>query len=265
MPEDAADPSLPLAHRRILVTRAPQQASQLADRLRALGATPILIPTIEIAPPASFAALDAALASLSSFDIVVFTSANAVESFHQRAGLLGIAPAPGRIAVVGPSTARVLASIGLHAGIVPTTFTAKALAETLRVEAPGKRFLLVLAEAAPTILRDGLQAAGGQVTVAAAYSNRIPESSLQAITSLFATPEGYPDAVTFTSASTAQNLVALLAAAGLALPAAVTRVSIGPITSHALAALGLPPHIEAAEFTIDGLIAALAAHFQKTQ
>lgn len=261
MSEDAASPSLPLAHRRILVTRAPQQASQLADRLRALGATPVLIPTIEIAPPSSFAALDAALASLSSFDVVIFTSANAVDSFHRRAELLGIAAAPGRIAAVGPSTARVLESFGLHASIVPTTFTAKSLAETLCTEAPGKRFLLVLAEAAPTTLRDGLEAAGGRVTVAAAYSNRIPDSSLEAVTSLFATPAGYPDAVTFTSASTAQNLAALLEAAGLALPAAVTRASIGPITSRALATLGLPPHIQAAEFTIDGLIAALTAHF----
>src|ERR1035437_6070503 len=98
-----AKPMTPLAHRRILITRPPQQASELAGRLRALGATPISIPTIEIAPPASFAALDAALASLSSFDVVAFTSANAVTAFQQRARLLGIVPQPRRIAVVGPS------------------------------------------------------------------------------------------------------------------------------------------------------------------
>src|ERR1035438_6282557 len=128
----------PLAHRRILITRPPQQASELANRLRALGATPISIPTIEIAPPASLAALDAALASLSSFDVVAFTSANAVTAFHQRARLLEIAPQPRRIAVVGPSTARAVEAIGLQAGVIPLTFTAQSLAETLRPEAQGK-------------------------------------------------------------------------------------------------------------------------------
>ena len=89
----------PLAGRRVLITRAPRQASELADRLRELGATPIVIPTIEIGPPSSFATLDAALASLSGFDLIAFTSANAVEAFHERARLLGTTPAPRRIAV----------------------------------------------------------------------------------------------------------------------------------------------------------------------
>lgn len=251
----------PLANRRILVTRAPHQASELADRLRDLGAVPILIPTIEIAPPASWATLDSAVRSVADFDVVVFTSANAVESFHQRANLAGISPAPRRIAVVGPATARAVEAIGLHADVLPPTYTAEALAETLRPEAAGRRFLLILAEAAPTTLRDALAAAGGEVIVAAAYSNRIPESSLRAITSLFSDPTSCPDAVTFTSASTAGNLVSLLDAAGLALPDIVVRASIGPVTSRALRDLGIPPHVEAAESTLAGLVAALAVHF----
>ena len=97
----ASNHSLPLAGKRILITRAPHQASELSDRLRPLGAIPILIPTIEIAPPSSYAALDAALGSLASFYLIAFTSGNAVEAFHQRAQLLGLTPAPRRIAVVG--------------------------------------------------------------------------------------------------------------------------------------------------------------------
>jgi uroporphyrinogen-III synthase len=252
----------PLAGRRILITRAPHQASELADRLRELGALPILVPTIEIGPPSSFAALDAALSSLAMFDLVAFTSANAVDAFRGRAELLGLTPRPRRIAVVGTATARTLESIGLHADVMPATFTAGALAQTLLPEAPGRRVLLVLAEDAPTLLRDALAAAGADVTVAAAYRNRIPEASLAAITSLFAAPGNYPDAVTFTSASTAGNLVALLRAASLALPASVIRASIGPITSRALGDLGLPPHLEAAESTIPALAAVLAAHFR---
>jgi len=254
--------SLPLAGKRILITRAPHQASDLADRLRALGATPILIPTIEIGPPSSFADLDAALVSIASFDLIAFTSGNAVEGFHQRAQFLGLAPAPLRIAVVGPATARAVESIGLRADVIPQRFTADGLAQTLLPEARSRRILLVLAETAPMILRDVLDAAGATVTVAAAYGNRIPEASLAAVTSLFSNAPNYPDAVTFTSASTAGNLVALLEAAGLKLPANVTRASIGPITTNALRDLGVPPDVEAAESTIPALVTAVAEYFR---
>ena len=256
IPETGA--SLPLAGKRILITRAPHQASELAERLAALGAMPILIPTIEIGPPSSFAALDAALATLGQFDMVAFTSANAVNAFRERAYLLGIVAAPKCIAVVGPATARAVESMGLHVDVAPPTYTAESLAETLLPDAAGRRILLVLAEQAPATLESGLKAGGAQVTVAAAYGNHIPETSLSAITALFADPAQYPDAVTFTSASTAANLMALLEAAGLSLPASVLRASIGPITSRALRDLGLPPHIEAVESTISGLVAALA-------
>lgn len=254
-----------LSGRRILITRAPHQASQLADRLSALGATPILIPTIEIAPPASYTTLDAALTSLSGFDLVAFTSANAVEAFQKRAQTLGIAPEPRRITVVGPATVRAVEAIGLHADLVPPVFTAeslaKAIVERVLCEVPGAKVLLVLAEQAPATLHSALAAAGACVTVAAAYSNRIPRDSLTAVAELFGEHGKTPDAVTFTSASTAGNLVALLESAGHVLPATVVRASIGPITSRALCDLGLPPHIEAAEPTVAALADALAACF----
>lgn len=255
-----------LSGRRILITRAPHQASQLADRLSALGATPILIPTIEIAPPASYAMMDTALTSLSGFDLVAFTSANAVDAFQKRAEMLGIAPQPRHIAVVGPTTVRAVEAIGLHADLVPPIFTAESLAQsiiqTVLREVPGASILLVLAEQAPATLRSALAAAGAYVTVAAAYSNRIPQGSLAAVAELFAESGRAPDAVTFTSASTACNLIALLEAAGHTLPASVVRASIGPITSRALRDLDLPPHLEAAEPTVAALADALAAYFQ---
>jgi uroporphyrinogen-III synthase len=259
---DGEPGSLPLAGRRILITRAPHQASELGERLIKLGATPVLIPTIEIGPPPSFAALDAALGSLASFDLVAFTSANAVGAFAQRAELLGVAPKARRVAAVGPATARALGAIGLRADVLPPVFTAESLAQTLLTEVSGQRILLVLVEDAPRILEQGLVGGGAGVTVAAAYANRIPETSLAAVKALFAEPALYPDAVTFTSASTAGNLVALLDGAGLALPAAVVRASIGPITSRALCDLRLPPHLEAAEPTIAALAEALAEHLR---
>ncbi len=255
-----------LGGKRVLITRAPRQASELADRLRALGATAVLIPTIEIGPPASFAALDVALATLDDFDLVVFTSANAVEAFQQRAQFLAVAPAPRRIAVVGPATARRVEAIGLHADVVPPVFTAESLAQTILQSGlpgvSGQRILLVLAEQAPETLRCALVAAGARVTVATAYGNRVPEASLAAVAELFAEPSGLPDAVTFTSSSTARNLVALMESVGCTLPDSVARVSIGPVTSRTLRELGLPPHIEAAEPTIAALVDSLTVHFR---
>lgn len=254
-----------LLGKRILVTRAPHQASELADRLRALGAEPILIPTIEIAPPTSYASLDEALAQLASFDLVAFTSANAVEAFHQRALHLGVTLAPRRIAVVGRSTARALEKIGLHAAVIPPVFTAESLGTTLIPEATGRNILLVLAEDAPQTLRDTLIAAGARVAVASAYSNRIPAGSLEAISALFAGSESRLDAITFTSASTVRNLMALLDTTGVSLPDGVVLASIGPITSQTMVDLGLPPHIEAAESTIAALVEALATHLAASE
>jgi uroporphyrinogen-III synthase len=245
-----------------VVTRAPHQASELAERLRELGAAPVSLPTIEIATPRSYAALDAAIEELERFDLVVFTSANAVEALGRRAEARGAELAARRVAVVGPATARAVEAIGLRVDAMPTVYTAEALAAMLGPEVRGLRVLLVLAEDAPRVLRAALEASGAAVTVAAAYSNRIPEGALEKAAELFAVGARYPDAVTFTSASTAGNLVAVLAAAGLKLPEVVVRASIGPITSRALRELGLPAHVEAAEATIPALVEALAGHFQ---
>jgi uroporphyrinogen-III synthase len=250
-----------LAGRRILVTRSPHQASGLADMLRAVGAEPILVPTIEIGPPQSYASLDAALARIESFDLVAFTSANAVTAFVEQARQLGLAPKPKRIATVGPSTAKALESIGLSVDVIPLVYTAESLGKTLRPEAGGRNVLLVLAEDAPHILHDALTSAGARVTVAAAYSNSIPAASLGGIRELFANESQWPDAITFTSASTAQNLAALLEKARISMPQSIVRASIGPITTRALAKLGLPPQVEAREATIASLVDALAAHF----
>jgi len=247
-----------LENKRILVTRTRQQASDLAARLEALGATALLVPTIEIVPPETYAGLDAALAQLESYDWLLFTSANAVEVFGQRRNPSLI---PGRIAVIGPATAQAAREIGLQVDLIPSRYVAESLAEALAPEALGCRILLVRATDARDTLPEMLAAAGAEVTVAEAYRNRVPLDSVLTLRQLFQVPANYPDAITFTSASTARNLVALLEAASLTLPAGIIFVSIGPITSRALRDLGYPPHLEAAEPTIPALVESLAGYF----
>jgi uroporphyrinogen-III synthase len=247
----------PLTNKRILITRTRHQASDLAVQLEVLGATPILIPTIEIVPPASFAALDAALTCLRTYDWLIFTSPNAVEAFHRRAQFLHLTQLPKHIAAIGPATLSAANAVGLTIDLIPPHYFAESLAEALLPEAPGKSFLLLRAAEARDILPKTLTAAGATVTIAEAYRNQLPPDSIPAIQHVFATPENYPDAITFTSASTARNLCALLEAANLTLPPDITLASIGPITSETLRDLGHPPTIEAAEPTIPSLVQSL--------
>jgi uroporphyrinogen-III synthase len=277
----------PVRPPRILVTRSPHQASALADHLRALGAEPILIPTIELADPTSFGPLDAALRNLDHFHWLLFTSANAVEAFQRRFEVLkgtGFSPSipgitekwalapegrlPGslKIATIGSVTARALEAIGLTPNLVPAQAVADSLAEALlphtrQPDGTPTRFLLIRAEEAREHLPETLRAAGAEVTVAPAYRTVIPAGSVEAVRELFRSPENFPDAITFTSASTARNLFALLEAAGVTLPAAIVRASIGPITSAALRDLGFSPQVEGSEANVASLAENLMTHF----
>ncbi len=240
----------------MLVTRARKQASALAEMLEAAGATPILIPTIEIEAPSSYRALDHALASLRQYDWLIFTSANAVEMFARRAEAMGLRPRPRRVAVIGPATAKaVRETLKLRVDCMPDRFVAEGLVEAMRDKAKNASMLLVRAAVARDVVPSALKAAGARVTIANAYRNVVPEESVPEIQELFRSDP--PDAITFTSASTAQNLHALLEAAEVRIPEGTVLASIGPITSQAMRELGMEPTVEAKEATIASLVEAL--------
>ena len=134
---------------------------------------------------------------------------------------------PASLNAVGPATLNAANAIGLTVDLVPPHYIGESLAQALLSEAPGKSFLLVRAAEARDVLPDTLTAAGATVTIAEAYRNQLPPDSIPALQHLFATPANYPDAITFTSASTARNLIALLEAANLTLPFNITLASIG--------------------------------------
>jgi uroporphyrinogen-III synthase len=254
---------LPLHNRRILVTRTRRQASDLAAQLEALGAITIAIPTIEIVPPASYAPLDEALGSLGDFDWLIFTSANAVEALaerlaHRESGVRVSLP---KIAAIGPATARAVEARGLVVDLVPQRYVAESLAESLLPHATGSRMLLIRAEEARDVLPESLERAGAAITVAPAYRNQLPTSSISFVREIFASEDHGIDAITFTSASTARNLAALLDQAGLAIPSGVALASIGPITSEALRELGYRPTVEAIEPTIPAIVKSLSEYF----
>lgn len=250
---------LPLENFRVLVTRTRDQASDLAARLEERGATVAIIPTIEIVPIESYAPLDSALQRLESYDWLLFTSANAVEVFGRRRDSSLV---PRRIAVIGPATAKAVREIGLSVDLCPPKYIAESLAEALVPDASGKRILLVRAADARDVVPEALTAAGALVTIVDAYRTELPQQSIPALQQIFRSPETCPDVITFTSASTARNLFALLEAAGLALPSGVALASIGPITSQALRELGYAATIEAAEASLAALVEVIEQHFK---
>lgn len=253
--------TMSLTGKRILITRTRSQASELAAALTALGAEPVLIPTIQLAPPTSYDALDTAIAAIETFDWLLFTSANAVEVFAQRRAARPISKRLG-IAAIGPATARALTAVGLKPDVLPPQAIAESFAESLLPHAEaGERMLLIRAEQARDHLPDTLLAAGADLTIAPAYRTVIPGESTASLRNLFAAQP--PDAITFTSSSTATNFFTLLEAAQLILPAGIALASIGPITSQTLRDLGHPPTIEAAAATTQSLIEALQAHFSQ--
>lgn len=257
---------------RILITRTRHQASELAAALERFNVETILIPTIQVTAPTSFESLDAAIDTLSRpanpIDWLIFTSGNAVHALMERAREQVCVLHPNRIAAIGPATAKAVDELGLKPQLAPLLvaheFVAEALAEELLAQARGslQHFLLVRAEEAREVIPGVLQAAGHTVSVAAAYRNVTPITAIPALKQIFSSAESYPDAITFTSSSTARNLIALLDSAGHTIPAAVVIASIGPITSGTLRSLGYEPTIEAAQATVDSLVAAIADHLK---
>jgi uroporphyrinogen-III synthase len=248
----------PLAGRRVLVIRAAHQAGKLSEGLCALGARPVEVPVLEIRPPESLEALDAALLGLSGYDWLILTSANTVRSLAERAFALGVAfaqPSGLRIAAVGESTAAVAREAGLTITFVPESYVAESLIEGLTGNMAGKRILLTRAAVARDVIPDSLRAVGALVDVVDAYRSSMPEAAPQQLR--LALEKGI-DAVTFTSSSSATHLAEAACAAGIAWPfAGVQAVSIGPITSRTLRELGWEPAVEANPSDISGLIAAV--------
>ena len=254
----------PLFGQTIVVTRTRHQASELTRRLADLGASVIEAPTIELMVPADWSAVDEVLKSISAFDWVVFTSQNGVQFTKERLTELALdarAFEATHIAAIGEATARaVREQLFLSVDVCPDTFVAEALADALsaRDVVKGKRFLLLRADISRPVLRDRLLRDGaGEVRDVAVYETKPAAALPQALLEALAARE--ISWITFTSSSTATNLVSLLGGNYRSLLEGVKIASIGPITSESLRKLGLPPTIEAETFNIDGLVKAIAA------
>lgn len=259
--------ALPLAGRRIAITRPREQADALARRLEALGARVTLLAAIRIAPIEDHVPLDAAIARLGSYDWLVFTSVNGVAAFTERLAATGHTwdeRGLAQVAAIGPATAAALERADVPVALMPDEYVAEGILDGLGMVA-GQRLLLARADIARRTLAEGLRLRGAEVDEVAAYRT-IPQSVAPKLIERILGDEGGErvDAITFTSSSTALGLLQGLAATGRD-PAEALRgvalAAIGPITAATLREHGLEPAVVAREYTIPGLTTALVAYF----
>lgn len=245
----------PLFGQRVLITR-PNDHSPLRGTLEQWGAEVLVQPAIEISPPEDWRPVDEALGRLSQFDWLVFSSANGVRSLLDR--LLAIGGDMRRLgcvklAAIGSGTAAELEQYRLKADLVPDEYRAESLAEALKGQGGGRRFLLVRASRGREVLAETLRGAGGVVEQVVAYrSSDVTTPHPEILEGLRA---GRMDWITVTSSAIARSLAAMF---GEDLRRAKL-VSISPITSATLRDVGFEPAAEARQYTMRGVAQALLA------
>jgi uroporphyrinogen III methyltransferase/synthase len=263
----------PLLGKRVVVTRAREQASSFSNKLIDLGADAIEFPTIQIIEPESYAPMDEAITRLGNYDWIVFTSVNGVDHFFRRMKLAGKdarAFGQAKVCAIGPATAAALEDFNIKADFVPTKYVAESILEELG-EVRGKRILLARADVAREALLTGLIEQGAEVEQVTAYrqviarelNNSPTEIKAADLVKLLEADE--IDLVTFTSSNTVKNFATRLKSAS---PKPVTELlektrvaCIGPITAGTARELGLRVDLEATEFTIDKLIETMITSF----
>jgi uroporphyrinogen III methyltransferase / synthase len=250
----------PLLGKRVVVTRTRKQASVLSNKLRALGAHIIELPTIRIEPPTDLREFAELVQDAHIYDWIVFTSANGVEAFfhiffklYDDAREIGGA----RIAAIGPATAQRVKDFHLHVDLQPQEFIAEDVVREFQKQGSieNLKILVVRAEKARDVLPKELSALGAIVDEAFAYRT-VPETRDTSGARRQLAREG-ADLITFTSSSTVENFLAL----GLPWPKGMQVASIGPITSKTARDHGLKIDVEAKRHDIDGLVEAIRKFF----
>jgi uroporphyrinogen III methyltransferase/synthase len=249
----------PLFGKRVIVTRARSQASRLVAQLEDLGAEVLEFPTIEIVPVEDPRPLDEALKNIDKYDWLMFTSSNAVRGLAARMDALGIdsrSLAHLKFGVNGPSTARALGEIGIKPDAIPNEYLASAMIDLLNErEITPRNVLFPRSSIGRETLANGLRDMGANVDEIVAYSTQSPANTGEHIRAAY---EQGVDYTTFTSSSTARNMVELLGGSPDLINTSRT-VMIGPITADTVKELDINIDVMSPEQSIAGIIEAIKA------
>jgi uroporphyrinogen III methyltransferase / synthase len=256
----------PLFGKRIVVTRAREQASDFRRMLETLGAEAIEFPTIEVRPPESWDPLDRAIERLAEYDWLVFTSVNGVRFFLDRLQTSGkdIRELKGiRIGVIGPKTGEIWERMGIRPDLMPGEYRAEAVVDAFKQTGiAGAKILIPRAAKAREVLPDDLRKAGAQVDVVHAYQTISPDQDTGRVRELLI--KGAIDMVTFTSSSTVSNFVNMFKADGGRLQEWMKGVAvacIGPITAKTAEKNNFRVSVTPAEYTIESLVEEITRFF----
>lgn len=252
-----------LEGKRVVLTRAPEQATELTRSLQEMGAEVLLMPTVQFAPPGNWSAVDAAIERLDHFDWILLTSMNAVRFFIRRVHLTrakATALGHAKIAAVGPGTAILSQVEGLRIDYVAEKGTGESLARELAESIRGCRILLPRSDRADDRLPALLREAGADVTEVIAYRTIKPDTLDAEVLGRLRRAE--VDAIVFASPSAFHNLCDTIPAEELAkLSERVKFAAIGPTTAKVLEGAGVRVTVQAKEASAESLADAIARHF----
>jgi len=252
----------PLFGKRILVTRAAHQANELSELLLQYGAAPVEMPVIKIEPPPAWKELDQAILNLKNYHWIIFTSVNAVEVFYERLYTLNLDTrqfAGIQVGAIGSATGEALEQRGLRPDYIPETYTSQGfLAGLKKRDISGRHVLLPRADIAGNELAEGIARLGAEIHQVTAYQTTVTTEATSRGKQMLL--EGEIDVVTFTSASTANNLLAIMDHEWKIINNVIT-ACIGPNTAAALTEKGLKADIVASKHTIPGLVEAVEQYF----
>lgn len=251
----------PLFGKKILVTRAREQASELSKLLQEYGAMVVEFPMIKITPPLNFKELDKSIRQIEIYDWIVFTSPNGVRYFLNRLRQKGkdIRELKGlKIATIGSETKKLLQDLELNVDYQPEKeYTQEGLLEGFKKwEMKGKRIIIPRSEQARDVLIKGLKEAGAMVDEVTVYRIIREQTDIVHLKELLTQDE--IDIITFTSSSTVTNFCSMFNEEEIrSLLNKIKICSIGPITTQKAQSLGLKIDITAKKYTIRGLVEAI--------
>ncbi|MCL1925689.1 MAG: uroporphyrinogen-III synthase [Syntrophorhabdaceae bacterium] len=253
-----------LAGKRILLTRSEEQNEELAILVRSVGGVPVLFPTMRLVPPEDSGPLDREIGRLSSFDWILFSSANAARFFCDRSSQLGLVSWPSglRVASVGPGTTGELVSRGVRVFLEAEKHTAEGLYEMIcPYGVSGRRFIIPQVEELRDYLAEAIRKDAGEAVSVVAYRNVIAEKDEKVAAQIVLRP---PDVCVFASPSALSNLFTLLGEEEARKVLKKSHIAvIGEVTARAVKEREFSVDIMPETYTLKALMGAVEVFFSK--
>ncbi|NTU43646.1 MAG: uroporphyrinogen-III C-methyltransferase [Nitrospirales bacterium] len=247
----------PLFGQRVLITRA---YTEEYEPIEELGGEIFEFPTVAIAEPEDFSALDRAIGQIETYNWLVFTSANGISYFMKRLMDLGrdLRDLKGiRICAIGTKTAEAVRKYGIRVDLIPEEFNAEGLIKAFSpqpsaLSLKGIKILLPRAEKAREIFPEKVREMGGEIDTPAAYRAVKPLTHGKRLRRFLR--EGRFTVASFTSAATFHNFLDIVGDDAIGLLKEMTIAAIGPVTKKAIEKAGLSVTIMPKEATIKAMV-----------